>query len=93
MLRIIDLEQLTKDQEAQTVFTFLTGTERHGIPASELLDWLRSRALQGASGKSGSRKGNAQRKSSATEAFEGSDAHPPLLSDGNSELSEESSLS
>lgn len=93
MLRIIDLEHLAKDQEAQTVFTFASGGERHGVAASELFEILRGRLAQGNAAKSGNRKSGAPKKATAADSTDSGEYNSSLGADTGGEASEEITLS
>ena len=70
MFRIVDLDQLAQNQDSQTVFTFLSGTERHGIPAVELFELLKLRAAQNTAGKAANRKNAAVKRPSNADSTE-----------------------
>lgn len=89
MFRIIDLENLTQNQEAQTVFTFVAGTERHGITAAELFELLRNRAVQASAGKAGARKNLQAKRTQSTDQIESGEL--PVVAAG--EIPDELSLS
>ena len=93
MLRIIDLEHLAKDQETQTVFTFASGGERHGVAASELFEMLRGRLAQGNAAKGGSRKSGTQKKATAADSLENGDYNGTHGTDAGGEAAEETALS
>ena len=73
MFRVIDLDSFTQNQDTQTIFSFLVGSERHGIPASELFELLKLRVVQNAAGKGAARKSTAQKRTAASDQMENSE--------------------
>lgn len=91
MFRIIDLDSFSQNQD-QTVFTFLAGNERHGIPAAELFDLLKNRLAQNTAGKAANRKNTTQKRSSALDSSDQGEFNGPgTVSTGDG--AEETSLS
>ena len=88
MFRVIDLDSLTLNQDAQTMFTFAVGTERHGIPATEMFELLKQRVAQNAAGKGANRKNGTQKRPANSEQTDTSEyqSTPQPSSEGGDEL-------